>query len=385
MRRLLFVLVLCLSVNACKPPEPSVFQEVIDQGGTRFFNKAKVSHEETDGNVTAYTFDKASGPMCLAGADYTMSVRDKGSDGLFIFLQGGGACWSKFCLATVDAPPGIPEVEILDAARDTNPLKDWSTVYLPYCDGSLFVGEAEWSDPNFGAMHSHGLKNLSAALDIAVKRFPHPKRIVLAGSSGGGYGTIMGAPLVRIRYPGVPIDVFDDSGLGLGKADDPQFIKTVLKEFNAEQIIPASCTDCSGNGHITKLVDWELKHDPQLKISVFSSFQDSVLSTMYLKIDPLVFQSAVLSETQRLHDLYPDRYHRFLVRGEAHTALLGDVTGIVGVNFMVLAPPDILNTIGNVEIGDIDTTTVDGVSVSSWFKAMIDGTPEWVDRVDAVQ
>jgi hypothetical protein len=362
----------------------SVFQEVVDQGGTRFFNKAKVQSQSSDGNVTSYTFDPHSGPVCLQGAPYTVSVRDTNSDGLFIFLQGGGACWSQFCLATTEAPAGIPQAEILDPSKKSNPLAGWSLVYLPYCDGSLFAGDADWTSPQYGALHQHGLQNLSAALDLAVQRFPNPKRIVLAGSSGGGYGTILATTLVRIRYPDRPILVFDDSGVGLGKPGDAMFIDQILTEFNASSLIPKSCKNCTANGHITPLVSWELAHDPQLQISDFSSFQDYVISQVYLQIDANLFQTTLLSETGAIHESFPTRYKRFLISGSIHTTLLGsDPTGLVGSNFSaVILPQGFLNEFGNVKLGGIDTTIVGGVSVATWFQAMIDGSSGWDDRLD---
>jgi hypothetical protein len=379
------VIALCVAGPLCGC-QPSIYQEIINQGGTRFFGKAKVSSTATDVNETYYTFDQASGPECILGGPYTVSVRDNASDGLFIFLQGGGACWSDFCLAVTVAPQGIPICDILDPEKATNPLANWSTVYLPYCDGSLFVGDSDWSSQGNGTIdrHQHGLQNLSAALDIAVKRFPHPKRIVLAGSSGGGYGTILAAPLVRIRYPDPPMLVFDDSGVGLGKPDDPQFIDTILQQFNAQSLIPKSCSDCTANGHVTRLVDWELARDKQMKIAVFSSYQDSVISKIYLQIDPTLFQSTLLSETDALHQKYDTRYRRFFVDGGVHTSLLGNVDGLIGTDpTFVLLPPDFLNTgLSEVEIGSIDGTSVRGVTVAQWFQAMIDGSTSWDDRLE---
>lgn len=362
----------------------SVFQEVIDQGGTRFFNKAKVESQSTDGNVTSYTFDPHSGPVCLQGAPYTVSVRDTDSEGLFIFLQGGGACWSQFCLATTAAPPGIPQADILDPTNTYNPLASWSVVYLPYCDGSLFAGDSDWVSPTYGALHQHGLQNLSAALDIAVQRFPNPKRIVLAGSSGGGYGTILATTLVRIRYPDRPILVFDDSGVGLGKPDDPAFIDQILTEFNASALIPKSCTDCTAMGHITPLVGWELAHDPQLEVSVFSSYQDYVISQIYLQIAPTLFQSTLLAQSGTLNQSYPTRYKRFFIDGSIHTTLLGsDPTGLLGSDLTaVLLPPGFVSELGGIQLGSLNTTIVGGVSISTWFQAMIDGTSAWDDRLD---
>jgi hypothetical protein len=377
---------LCAALFAsCSAETPSVYQEVIDQGATRYFGKARVQKQYSDEGVTTYVFDPASGPVCLLGDPYKMSVRDTGSEDLFIFLQGGGACWSTFCFAINKAQDGIPPLDILNPAKETNPLAKVSTVYLPYCDGSLFVGDSEHDDDGDGQIdrRQHGLQNLSAALDIAERTFPNPKRIILAGSSGGGYGTILAALLVRARYAKPEILVFNDAGVGLGKPGEPAFLNQVLDEFNVRSILPKSCTDCVTNGHVTHLVDWELQHDPALKISVFSAYEDYVISTLFLQIEPAAFRQALVTETSWLQSRHPDRYRRFLVAGDVHTTLLGGIEGFIGDDpTAVTLPPGFLEKTQNVKLGGLDTTQLRGITVGQWFKAMLEGSAGWDDRVE---
>src|SRR5690606_41424075 len=66
------------------------------------------------------------------------------------------------------------------------------------------------------------LYTLSLHDALPIFHFPSPRRIVLAGSSGGGYGTILASFLVRYVYPGVPIDVVNDAGAGIAKEGDPR-------------------------------------------------------------------------------------------------------------------------------------------------------------------
>jgi hypothetical protein len=385
----------CSDVEESEPTSPAAnggpvtapFQEVVDQGATKYFGKAAVKEQAVDeAGVTTYTFDPESGPMCLKGGEFRASVRDTGSEGLFIFLQGGGACWSTFCLAINEAQEGIPtKLDVLNPKMADNPLKDWSTVYLPYCDGSLFVGDADRDDDGDGKFErrQHGLANLSAGLDVAEKRFPHPKRVVLGGSSGGGYGTILATLLVRAKFPSAEILVIDDAGVGLGKPGEPAFLDQILDEWNARWLLPASCPDCTANGHVTPLVAWQLERDPRLKIGVFSSYEDLVISDVFLDIGAEAFHSALLSESGAVHDRFPDRYRRFFIAGRMHTTLLGGIEGLVGSDIgAVTLPPDAISTLGEIELGGIDTTQVRGVTIASWMAAMLAGTPAWDDRLE---
>src|SRR5690606_25721557 len=98
--------------------------------------------DQGDGETTV-EFDPADGPMCMRGAPYRASIRETESEDLMIFLQGGGACWSDFCLAVITAPAGIPTVDSLDRENPANPFADFDVLYLPYCDGSLFSGDRD--------------------------------------------------------------------------------------------------------------------------------------------------------------------------------------------------------------------------------------------------
>ncbi len=352
-------------------PAPDAFAEIEAPGITRFFGAAAPSEvSEAEGGLTNYTFDPADGPVCFRGDPFRMAVRDRGRGDLLIFLQGGGACWSDFCFAIDFAREGMPPIDILDPALPANPVRDWDVAYLPYCDGSLFVGEASYDDDDDGAIDRRhaGLRNVSAALDVIAERFPAPRRVLLAGSSGGAYGTILTTVLVRAKYPTVPLYVFSDSGVGIAKAAEPTFVADLLTEFDAARYLPASCADCIGNGHLTRLIAWQLERDTNLRLAQFSSLNDFVIANLFLMIGPAGFEPALLEETAWLAERFPDRYRRFIVPGKLHTTLLGDASGFVG--------PELGERLaGVVELGNMTDTGADGVTVGEWLGAMLAEDP----------
>src|SRR6185295_14342828 len=83
----------------------------------------------------------------------------------------------------------LPNGGILSTDPLVSAVAGWNVVYLPYCDGSVFSGDADLPDETPPRFH-HGLKNLTAGIDLAKSLYPDPKRIFLAGSSAGGYGTL---------------------------------------------------------------------------------------------------------------------------------------------------------------------------------------------------
>ncbi len=316
------------------------------------------------------------GPLCLRGDEYTVDTREGSSAELLIYLQGGGACWETLCSA-IELAGSLPVAGILNPESPGNPLAEWDVVYLPYCDGSLFAGDVDRDLPvsllpgqtgKSGPSYQRGLQNLTAALDIAVREFPNPKRVMLAGVSGGAFGTIIAAPLVRFFYPDVDLLVFNDSGVGVAKDGDPEFVEGLLEGFNADGLIPESCSNCTANGHITRLVEWNLANDPGLSVSALSFTQDTVVATTFLTIPASEFENSVRRETKRIADNYPKRYKRFIINGDLHTTLLNDGTIDAG-EFS-----DILGSLQD---------EVDGVTVLEWLTAMLDGEKKtWRNLVD---
>ncbi|MEZ5567688.1 MAG: pectin acetylesterase-family hydrolase [Halioglobus sp.] len=358
------LLALCLSAvlaacsdggdNARGGAEP--FAELFDQGVGRYLGVYTPMLAETNGDVVQHSFGAGDGPLCLEGAPYSMATRATGADELLIFLEGGGACWSDLCLATTEVTPGISGAGINDPMRENNPMRGWNQVYVPYCDGSLHAGDIDVDtdgDGNADRFH-RGLHNLSAALDVAVSTFPAPGRIVIAGNSGGGLGTIFALPLVRSLYPDVQIDVINDSGVGVAKPGDPSFLRGLLREWNTEAFVPASCPDCIGaDGHLTEYLIWQMDQDTTVRRAMLSYTQDSVFADTFLQIGGAAFEAALLGEMQQQRDAHPGRTQTFLPAGSGHT--------------FVQIEPD---------------KTAGGVNLMDWLGFMLAGSDQWASVDD---
>lgn len=354
-------------------PAPGPFDELLDQGVARYLGAdfARTSEVLDDGTISWEFAPSDDGPTCLRGTPYRVAVRDAQSPNLVVFLQGGGACWGDFCFAIENAPARLPTLDVLDPELAHNPFRDWNVVYLPYCDGSLFGGDADIDDDGDGTpdRYQRGLQNLSGALDIAAEHFPDPDRVALIGASGGAFGTLPGAILTRTLWPEVPLDVVNDSGVGVAKDGDPFFIGDLLDEWNARSFIPESCEGCLDRGHLVPLVGWTLGRDPLTRSAVFSSYDDFIISQLFLDLPPGEFKESLLRETGAVADAYPDRYVRFLVEGELHTAIIGDVSGVIG-------------DVGGdnpfadfVELGRMDESSLEGTTVADWLQGMVDHDP----------
>jgi len=332
------------------------FAELFAQGIGRYLGVYTPMLTESSGDVTQYFFGTGEGPLCLEGAPYSMATRDTGADELLIFLEGGGACWSDLCLATTTVTEGVPGAGINDPAKENNPMRGWNQVYVPYCDGSLHAGDQDVDTDDDGTpdRFHRGLHNLSAALDVAVGTFPSPGRIVIAGNSGGGLGTIFALPLVRSLYPDTQIDVINDSGVGVSKPGDPSFLRQLLREWNTEAFIPESCPDCvAPDGHLTEYLIWQMDQDTTVRRAMLSYTQDTVFADTFLQIGGPAFETALLEEMRQQREAHPGRTQTFLPAGDGHT-------------FVQLEPDK----------------TAGGVNLMDWLGFMLSGSDQWVSVDD---
>ena len=83
---------LALLLSACSSEEandagsgesslsPAARAELSALGVERYKGKAVITEEVAQGDLKRVSFDKASGPICLRGADYAAFYADRGSD-----------------------------------------------------------------------------------------------------------------------------------------------------------------------------------------------------------------------------------------------------------------------------------------------------------------
>ena len=389
-------LALCISVVAgCSAGEDKPETPDADSGNTtvasgmdRYLGTAVVDDETTEQGATTRTFSTTEGrTSCMRGDPFRASTLDRGSTDLVFFLQGGGACWDEFCLAVTAAPAGVPAVDILDPTTPGNPVADWNVAYVPYCDGSLFVGDRDHDDDGDGTperLH-RGLANLSAALDMARDTLPTPDRVLFAGSSGGGFGVLLASPLVREVFPDAELIVLADSAQGLGRgAAEPAFVTHVVDQWGGQDLLPEGCTSCLQDGHMTDIPGWYLDHDPTLRIGMFSAWYDLVIGDVFLGVGPAAFAVELAQTTDALHAAHPDRFRRFFIDGRMHTSLLGDASGIVGEDLgAVEVPPEVLSVLTELELGELSTTTsAEGHALTDWVAGLIENDARWADVVD---
>jgi hypothetical protein len=327
------VLSLALFGARCSGLDFYAFLELRDAGVDKYLGQFEpVATSDVGDGWTKHTFDPdgGNGPICIAGTPFSAFSREGDPKKLLIFEQGGGACWQDFyfcnILAEAQEPPA-PPVGIWDFDNPDNPFADYSVLYMPYCDGSVFSGDNDVTDPNFpfGPVRFHrGMRNQSAAMDVARTLFPTAKEITVSGSSAGGVGVDGFAPfLVRFLWGNVPrLTVLNDAGPVAVNLDAPGAVAARAADWQFGQFYPASCTECDDLGKATAVIDWRLTRDTTIREAWYETDGDAT-NRFFLQVPTqAAYRDLILDQSDELADAHPDRYKRFIKSGDdSHTAV----------------------------------------------------------------
>jgi hypothetical protein len=357
--------------------KPGAYAQLYEAGVTKYLGQfTPLSSTAVGDGWTRYDYDPdgGNGPICIAGSAYSIYART-GSDSskLLIFEQGGGACWQDFyncnILVENNPLPPFPQVDqagIWNRGNLANPFADYSVVYMPYCDGSVFSGDNDVADANFpfGPVRFHrGLRNESAGVDLAKSLFPGATTITLAGSSAGGVGVAgFAAFLARFEYGNaVDLTIFNDAGPVAVNLDPSQAdaIAARANDWQFGQFYPASCHQCDDMGQSTGVIDWRLKNDRTIREAIYDTDGD-LTNRFFLGLlsDQPAWRDLWVTEHGKLNAAYPDRYKRFFVAGDTtHTALQT-------LRFYTYSP------------------NAGGLSLSQWTADFLADAAGWVDYVE---
>ena len=330
------MMLLAVAILGAKCPQgldPIALAELHDAGVDKYIGEfTPVGSSDVGDGWTKHTFDPdgGNGPICIAGTPFSAFTRQGNPAKLLIFEQGGGACWQNFYFCNIlaeDQEPPAPPVGIWDFENPDNPFKDYSIVYMPYCDGSVFSGDNDVVDPNFpfGPVRFHrGMRNQTAAMDLAKATFPQASMITISGSSAGGVGADgFAAFLARFLYGNnTHLTVLNDAGPIAVNLNETAAIAARAADWAFGQFFPASCTQCDDMGEATGVIDWRLERDRTIREAWYETDGDAT-NRFFLNVPTQAdYRALILSQSDPLNASYPGRFKRFIKSGDAsHTAV----------------------------------------------------------------
>jgi len=235
-----------------------------------------------------WTWIDVPGSECMNDTPTGMGVNvNPTSSKLMIYLEGGGACFNAFTCTGVAHQNGFGSSDFDGIIRDggssgvfnradgDNPFADWNMIFVPYCTGDIFSG----SNPDgFGGRNQVGYDNMGFYTDLLVQEFPHVNHVVLTGSSAGGFGASYNYDRVATAFGTTKVTLLDDSGPALGdKYMTPCLQENVRDIWNLDATLPQDCTECFGEGGLSKITDYIATKWTDRNFGVITSTRDGVI------------------------------------------------------------------------------------------------------------
>lgn len=296
---------------------------------------------------------------CLYGDDYAFFVRPAAveSDQLMIFFQGGGACWDGASCADKGAFASEYDVSLDEMARFTdgildfdnpaNPVSDYHAVFVAYCSGDVFSGDAEatFTEPEPLTVYFNGWHNTQAVLDWTFANAPQPSQVFLGGASAGGYGATVYAPAIMEQYAGVPVVHVADGAVGVMPAETD-----ALTLWNAAvSVAPLLGDDLAPDTLMTDTMIALTATYPDNTFAYMTTFVDITQVAFYAYLSGIDLQAGgeelfrqvaqewafkLLGQMLQINAaaenfrsyLAGGTLHTFLLRPEFYTYVVGDVT-----------------------------------------------------------
>ena len=261
-------------------PDPG---EECDDGNDSRFDGCRpdcTAVETIEPEPMTWRYFQIPGTKCLDGSPAGFSVNfNPASTKLAIYLEGGGACFNTYCESLFNRGPNEPSSGgLFDRANPANPVRDWTWVYIPYCSGDVYGGQAETMLA--GKMrHFYGYSNITAFLERLVPSFT-ADQVLLTGSSAGGFGAAVNYPQTQRAFGSVPVALIDDSGPPMSADVFPPCLQKLWRTvWGLDKTLLAECgDDCRApDVFIEDMFDHLRKEFPDLRGGLFSSTADQTI------------------------------------------------------------------------------------------------------------
>jgi hypothetical protein len=303
--------------------------------------------EETPPPPPTWSFVEVSGTACSDGSVTGIGLEEGPSGDLVLFLDGGGACWDHLTCwqygtaAQGSGPFGAADLDaevlalvpgsLFDRTLAANPYKDFTFVFVPYCTGDVHAGDTvKTYAPSQAAWHHRGRANLAADLAWLAANLPAPSKVVVTGSSAGGFGALLAFDLAKGAWPGAKGYLVDDSGPPL--AEIPQSsVDAWYASWDLATVLDPLCTPACKQDLSLILTSLEGRY-PTDRLALLSSTQDETMRWFYadlssfppMQMAPATFETGLRNLAAAIEDdsaAPPGETHAFVVAGTSHTML----------------------------------------------------------------
>jgi hypothetical protein len=312
------------------------------------------AREEPSLAPLAFTWMPIEGSVCGDGSPTGIGIERGPGDApdVLVFLDGGGACWEALtCFGifpgvsprTADPGPfGAERLEaelrirrpgsILDRSLPGNPYAGFTFVFVPYCTGDVHAGDAERRyllGP--AAYHHRGRANVARAFARLGAELDPPGRVVVAGSSAGGFGALLAFDRARETWPEARAYLVDDSGPPLENIPAPT-LAAWHASWDLRGAVEPVCGPARCLTDLSEIFPALAERHPDDRLALLSSTGDATMRAFFgvVSLDPPSFtrmsaeefEEGVRALAEKI-ERAPGEAHAFLVPGTSHAMLRG--------------------------------------------------------------
>lgn len=247
---------------------------------------------EKDGVIVSAWAPDDTGPRCVYGGTFRTFLKKGGTEpvkDLTVRMPHIGAWLPRLpplilSSGGTSSPSSFDDVSTDYLNHGYKAIDESDFLYVPPCDGSLFLGSRDYSvkeleEGNYSESkdprYYRGFINSTSAINQAAEYNTNPERVFLIGSGAGSFGTIAAAVHTAEKFPNSQIFALIDGSPGLGSGYVyPKFTDTITEEYAAESLIPTDCPDCIANGHLTRIIDYTLNRYRNVHFAAYASTQE---------------------------------------------------------------------------------------------------------------
>jgi len=320
------------------------------------------------------------GGQCADGSQSYVKYIDRDLEHLFIYVQGGGACFDavtcgcrldeknckgsneggKGALAGYLSRPPVEEQTHPWSRGEEHPVGKANYFEIIYCTGDVYTGAGM---ANYGNkliprnVRHFGSKNFELSIKKAKELFPKVKKVTVVGSSAGGVGISYNLHHIVDQFVDSDIAVINDSGIPIfSQFLERDKVRGVLKSWNVSASLPKDIV-VEGELDFETIYKYNSDKFSEIRYGLLGALEDAVF-TMYFKllggssdsVEKSLQQASTLMRQAKQH-------HYFYDRGKWHTATFLPSYGVP----KTLWPQS------------------HGLYVYDWIKSLIAGSKDWAD------
>lgn len=282
----------------------------------------------------SWTWNPVEGMKCGNGEGTGVGVNPGTSDRVVVYFEGGGACWNPLtCFAAktaVGIETGFTESDfqsvvapaklansIFDRSAAANVFKDDTFIYIPYCTGDVHAGAKVTEYADNPSVHHVGRTNAELVVKRVAANFKSTaKRVVVTGSSAGGFGAAINYERFAQAFAPTRTDLVDDSGPPFPASRTP-YLAQWNEAWDLFGAFPKDCAECANDP--AKVVPYYSAKYPSSRFALLSYDRDDVISRFY-SMSAEDFKVAIEEVAAGPFGKLPNgRY--FYVAGTSHTML----------------------------------------------------------------